>query len=316
MPHCQYELLDKEMRMQYRTRLHGFGPEVVNRMNGKMHSKGGQTTLIYDINWHYPRGYIHHHKLQLKPMGFTAQGPSEIFDIVKTIDVQTVDAPQSSWEEVVIQNPTEVGTLKFRMKNVSPQPPHIVADNHFSGEEVMTLLGRKGYSATMMNRRDRFPEGFKPYLHHEGVKSGCPKERAMRLENPIVAIKQVPAVEDEDGSTKAKVYTRTLVSFQLTGPKNVCGVNNLPSVNLYVSERVHGKGAATKVWGIEQNKARETYLRHYYGINNLDHMIENCGNRFISWKYWHAPYLHAQSMGAIAAYDMHQECCNGELDAS
>lgn len=155
-----------------------------------------------------------------------------------------------------------------------------------------------------------------PYLHHEGTKSRCPKARAMRFDNPIVAIKQVPAVESEDGSIKANACTRTLVSFQSTGPTNICGVNNLPSVSLYVSKRVRGKGAATRMWGIEQNEARETYLRHYYGVDNLDHMIKNCGNRYISWKYWHAPYLHAQSMGIIAAYDMYQECCDGDLDAS
>ena len=102
------------------------------------------------------------------------------------------------------------------------------------------------------------PVGLKPYLHHEGVKSGCPKARAMRFDNPIVAIKQVSAVEDEDDSIKAKACTRTLVSFQSMGPTNICGVNNLPSVSLYVSKRVRGKGAATRMWGIEQNKARET----------------------------------------------------------
>ena len=35
-----------------------------------------------------------------------------------------------------------------------------------------------------------------------------------------------------------------------------------------------------------------------------------------SWKYWHAPYLHAKSMGIIAAFDMYNECCDGLLDAS
>ncbi len=72
------------------------------------------------------------------------------------------------------------------------------------------------------------------------------------------------------------------------GTTNICRVNNLPSVYLYVSKRVHGKGATTRVWGIEQNKVIETYLHQYYGIDNLDHMIKNCGYRFISWKYWHA----------------------------
>ncbi len=57
------------------------------------------------------------------------------------------------------------------------------------------------------------------------------------------------------------------------------------------------------------------YLRHYYGIDNLDHLIRNTSNRYITWKYWHAPYLDAKSMGIIAAHDMYNECCNGLLDA-
>ena len=43
-------------------------------------------------------------------------------------------------------------------------------------------------------------------------------------------------------------------------------------------------------------------------------MIKNTGNHYITWKYWHAPYLHAQSLGIIAAYDMYIECCEGGLD--
>jgi hypothetical protein len=242
----------------------GYGTEAMYRMQGKKKDKGGQTMLLYDINHRYPHGYIHRHKLQPKPMGFNAQGPAEIYEMVKTIDAQTVHAPPSGREDVVVKNPTGIGTLQFQMKKVYPKPPHIVADNHFSGEEVMNLLGSKGYGATMTNRRDRFPEGLKPYLHHEGVKSaGCPKARAMRFDNPIVAIKQVPAVENEDGSIKANACTRTLVSFPSLGPTNICGVNNLPSVSLYVSKRVRRKGAATRMWGIKQNEARETYLCHY-----------------------------------------------------
>ncbi len=52
---------------------------------------------------------------------------------------------------------------------------------------------------------DRFLQGLKLHLHHEGVDFSCPKVRAMRFENPIVAIKQVPAsVQDDNGLTKAK----------------------------------------------------------------------------------------------------------------
>jgi predicted RNA-binding Zn-ribbon protein involved in translation (DUF1610 family) len=95
-------------------------------------------------------------------------------------------------------------------------------------------------------------------------------------------------------------------------------VNNLPSVKLYVGQNERGrKKAGTKrVYGIEQNEARETYLNHYYGCDNADHMVKNAGNKYITWKYWHAPYLHAQSLGIIAAYDMYIECCEGELDAT
>ncbi len=80
------------------------------------------------------------------------------------------------------------------------------------------------------------------------------------------------------GSTKA--YTRTLVSFQSTGATNICGVNNLPSMTNYVSKKARGKGKTKRVWGIEQNEARETYLCHYYGIDNFDHMIKNTSNRY------------------------------------
>jgi len=87
-------------------------------------------------------------------------------------------------------------------------------------------------------------------------------------------------------------------------------------VSLYVAKRVRGKGPNKRIWGIEQNEARETYLRHYYGIDNVDHMIKNTSNRYITWKYCHAPYQHAKSMGIIAAYDMYKECCDGLLDGT
>jgi hypothetical protein len=198
------------------------------------------------------------------------------------------------------------------LRKINAKPPHLVADNHFSGEEVMNLIGQKEYGATMTNRRDQFPPGLKQYLHRDKVTPGCQKSKAMQNKMPFVAIKQEPG--DADGLTKA--CTRTLVSFQSTGATNICGVNNLPSVSLYVAKRVRGKGPSQRIWGIKQNEARETYLRHYYGIDNVDHMIKNTSNRYITWKYWHAPYLHAKSMGIIAAYDMCKECCDELLDAS
>jgi hypothetical protein len=174
----------------------------------------------------------------------------------------------------------------------------------------MDLLGQKGYGTTMTNRRDYFPKELKPYLHHAKVVTGCPKAKAVHFGMPIVAIKQQPAMEE------SKAYTKTLALFQSTGATNICGVNIFPSVTNYISKKVRGKGKTKCVWGIEQNKAREMYLRHYYGIDNLDHMIKNASNWHITWKYWHAPYLHAKTKGVIAAYDMYNQCCNGLLDVS
>jgi hypothetical protein len=32
-----------------------------------------------------------------------------------------------------------------------------------------------------------------------------------------------------------------------------------------------------------------------------DHMIKNTANNYITWKSWHAPYLHEQTVGIVAA---------------
>jgi hypothetical protein len=206
--------------------------------------------MFYDIHQHYPCAYIHQHKLQKRYEGFNSQGPSEVVDLVMSINSLIVNGESTEREVTEIQNPTGNSVDKYRMKKIYQTPPHIVADNHFSGEEVMDLLGRKGYGTAMTNRRDRFLKGLKPYLHHDKVVAGFPKAKAMCYALPIVAIKQQPAMS---GSTKA--YTRTLVSFQSTGATNICGVNNLPSVTNYVSKKVRGKGKTKRVWGIEQNEA-------------------------------------------------------------
>ncbi len=134
-----------------------------------------------------------------------------------SIDSLILHGEITKCEVIEIQNPTSNSFDKYRMKKIYETPPHIVADNHFSGEEVMDFLGWKGYGTTMTNRRDRFPKGLKPYLHHDKVVAGCQKAKAFCYEMPIVAIKQQPAMGE---STKA--YTRTLISFQSTGATNIC----------------------------------------------------------------------------------------------
>jgi hypothetical protein len=174
----------------------------------------------------------------------------------------------------------------------------------------MEYIGSKGFGITTTCRRDRFPPGLKDFLHHEKVPATDKRTRVARFEQPIFAVKQM----EKDGD--AKEYTRTIVSFQSTGATNITGVNNLISLTLYVQPKYRGNKNNKLAWATEQNEAREIYLNHYHGVDSMDHMIKNTGNRYITWKFWHSPYLHAMTIGIVACYDMYKECCSGALDES
>lgn len=193
-------------------------------------------------------------------------------------------------------------------KKIYSKLPHITADNHFSGENVMEYIGKKGFGITTTCRRDRYPPGLKDFVHHEKVASTDKRTRVARFEQPIFAMRKVAA------SGEDKAYTRTLVSFQSTGATNFTGVNNLMSLRRYVQPKFRGNKNNKLAWATEQNEGRETYLNHYHGVDSMDHMIKNTGNRYTTWKFWHAPYQHALSMAIVASYDMYRECCSGELD--
>ncbi len=105
----------------------------------------------------------------------------------------------------------------------------------------------------------------------------------MRFKNPIVVVKQVAAMPTAKEGTTTKPYTKTLVSFQSTGATNIIGVSNLPSASLYATVKSRGKKPNKRYWGIEQNEARATYLGHYYGVDNADHMIKNAKIRYTMW---------------------------------
>lgn len=262
--------------------------------------------MLFDVGRRYPRYYIHRHKLQQRPEGFTAQGPAEMHYLLHRVNECTLGAEPSYHT-----GPNHTGVdASYINKLIYDTNPHGTADNHFSGTPVINLGGELGIGLSITNRRDRFPEGLKPYLHHGKTKPGDKRAKAMRFEKPIVAIQQVEANEEEN----KPAYTKTLVSFQSTGATNIQGVNNLPSVNLYVSTKERGAGANKRTWGIEQNEARQTYLNTYYAVDNIDHMVANAQVRYISWKYYHAAILHAVAMGVTAAYDMYKECCEGGLD--
>lgn len=220
-----------------------------------------------------------------------------------------VEGESNEGEAITMQNLIDGKEYEVPVKKIYPKRPHITADNHFSGENVMSFLGESGFGMTVTCRRDRFPPGLKCYFNHEKVPSTDKRTRVARFEQPIFAVKRVPA----DGNKKA--YYRTFVSFQSTGATNIAGVNNLSSLTLYVQPKFRGSKKNKFAWATEQNEARAIYLNHYHGVDNMDHMIKTTGNIFISWKYWHAPYLHAMTMGVIAAYDMYLECSEGVLDA-
>jgi hypothetical protein len=66
---------------------------------------------------------------------------------------------------------------------------------------------------------------------------------------------------------------------------NIIGVNNLPSASLYATVKSRGKKPNKKYWGIEQNEERAVYLGHYYGVDNVNHMIKNAKICYTTWKY-------------------------------
>ena len=282
----------------------GYMGDVGGKLIGKPVDRGGQIAMIYDINRRYPRGYVHRHKCHERVAPFKSVGQSEVVMLVDQLDrlITGNGMPPTT----TLMHPTNGIETVYQMKTIYTKPPHIVCDNLFVSDAILDFMGAKGYGITGTVARNRIPAEVKPYTHHGKVDAKLQRCRAMRFENPIVAIKQCEATEE------GKAYFKSLVSFQSTGGTNIMGVNNLPSVKLYVHKRKRGN----RVWGIEQNEARETYLRHYYGLDSADHMVKNTGNQFISRKYWHAPYRHVITLGIIAAYDMYIECCEGNLDAS
>ena len=285
----------------------GFMGDCGQRLINKPVSKGGQIVMMYDVNKRYPRAYVHRHSCHPPDDVFNVKGPAEIMMLVKQLDELVIGAHEAS---IAIVNPATGRTTLVPKKQIYERQPHIIADNFFSHDKLLDILGKKGYGMTCTFRRDRFPTGLKEFCHHERTQAPELKAKIMRYQNPIIAIKQCR------GGLGEKDYTKTLVSFQSTGSTNIGGVNNLPSCSLYVRKKERGKKGEKHVWGIEDNEARGTYLYHYNSVDVADHMVKNTSNKFISWKYWHSPYLHAIALGVIAAFDMYRECCEGKLDES
>ena len=64
----------------------GYCGDAGGRLHNKPKSKGGQTTMVFDITWQYPRFYIYRHKRHAHPEGFNTEGPSEMHYLLHVIN--------------------------------------------------------------------------------------------------------------------------------------------------------------------------------------------------------------------------------------
>ena len=113
-----------------------------------------------------------------------------------------------------------------------------------------------------------------------------------------------------------KPYVRTHVSFQSTGATNISSVNAISQCHLSVRQKSRGSEPHKRVYGLEMNEARATYLGTYSAVDSVDHLIRNVGLLYCLWKWWHAPMRLAKSLAMVQAYFMYLECAEGNLDPS
>jgi hypothetical protein len=268
------------------------GSGICKKLKGKPGiSKGGQTVIVSDLDWIRPRAYVHRHNLHVKPAGFTVMGQVEVKMIMDKL------APMVEGE------PCLPG-----IKKIFPCKPFMTFDNYFSGDPIMKYAGENGWGLLTTCRRDRLPAEIDGKYLYKAKEAANKVNRVGRFNHPITAIKEVPA----DGEKQA--YTHAHVSFQSTGGTNLSIVNGLNENSMYIRRRYRGKGKGKRQWAIEMNDGRDLYLKTYWRIDGMDHLIQNCRMFYRSWKYWHAPMIHGKAMAVVVAYDMYQECCTGALD--
>ena len=62
------------------------------------------------------------------------------------------------------------------------------------------------------------------------------------------------------------------------------------------------------------NDAWETYLKTYSAVNKIDQMLLNWNVSYHSWKWWHAPAMHAKAIAMSMAYSLYVQCAEGGVD--
>jgi hypothetical protein len=92
-----------------------------------------------------------------------------------------------------------------KRKQLFDEPVHITMDNFFSGDEVLTFLGERGWKATMTCRRDRLPRKVpKSYFNFIKAAPVNIRSKAARFEQPIVAVKNVKQPKEITSKEKAE----------------------------------------------------------------------------------------------------------------
>ena len=270
------------------------GTGLISRILNKPVNKGGQVVIWADAEAkrYRPRGFVMRHKLHDKPKGFGSTGPNEIRMLVDKI------------------KPMIIGQEKVDgVKQIYHGPPHITADNFFSGDTAMDYIGSavKGMGASMTNRRDRQPSGVPKKYFHTGKTRVEERSKAARFVPPIVAVKMFPPKDGKPG------YRRIHVSMQSTSSTNFCTVNALGSCNNNLRTKGRGKGNYKRQWFIEDNEGRSIYLGSYGYVDRIDQMIRKSAIKCRSNKYWFPAKLHGDAMGLTASYGIYLECAEGGL---
>jgi hypothetical protein len=115
--------------------------------------------------------------------GFEQEGPFEAKQIVDHLKLFIVGNPQ---------HPTD------KRKQIFSEHPHLCADNHFSGDNVMDYLGKHGLKGTFTCCCDCLPDDCPNHYFHYDKIVVSPESRVARFQQPIVAAKFVtPSTSEE-----------------------------------------------------------------------------------------------------------------------
>ena len=108
--------------------------------------------MIFDVGRRYPRGYYHRHKFHERPEGFGQEGPVEMLFLLNLIDSK-VEGRTNDLSTYEVYDAFGAVTTYIN-KVIYSSHPHITADNHFSGENVLEYGGEMGVGLAIITHRD------------------------------------------------------------------------------------------------------------------------------------------------------------------